>query len=73
MLPVASATCDGELAEVYLPFGLQQAGYPRQHKDVPTSDERERRLGAIIPQVINDAACSCHHMQLTSARPFLFV
>jgi hypothetical protein len=49
MLPVASANCAHELAEAYLPFGLQQAGHPRQHKDVPTSDERERRLGAIIP------------------------
>ncbi len=48
MLPVASAT-DYELAEVYLPFSLQQARHPRQHKDVATSDERERRLGAVIP------------------------
>lgn len=48
MLPVASATCEYGLAEVYLPFGLQQAGHPRQHKDVAASDERERRLGAII-------------------------
>ena len=73
MLPVVSATCDYELAEVYLPLGLQQVGYPRQHKDVATSDERERRLGAIIPQVINDAACSCDQTQFTSAPPFLSV
>ncbi len=67
MLPVASATCEYEPAGVYLPFGLQQAGYSRQHEDVAASDERERRLGAIIPGVINDAACSCGHMPLTSA------